>query len=110
MAFYRVNPFSKVAIFLTPLWEDFTAKVPGEVMNEKKKSLLDYVTSFFSFKPKKLVADNVVDEEKDDGRRQKNESYSTDKIQRRKSILNVSEELNLPKKGKKQVQNWHIPS
>ncbi|BDA57926.1 MULTISPECIES: TraE/TraK family type IV conjugative transfer system protein [Enterobacteriaceae] len=70
-------------------------------MNEKKKSLLDYVTSFFSFKPKKLVADNVVDEEKNDGRGQKSESYSTDKIQRRKSILNVSEELNIPKKGKK---------
>ncbi|KIZ43431.1 conjugal transfer protein TraE, partial [Raoultella ornithinolytica] len=65
-------------------------------MNEKKKSLLDYVTSFFSFKPKKLVADNVVDEEKNDGRGQKSESYSTDKIQRRKSILNVSEELNIP--------------
>lgn len=70
-------------------------------MSEKKKSLLEYFMSFFSFKPKNQKPDKVGDEESDEEIGQKAESYSEDKIQRRKSILDVSTELETPKKRKK---------
>lgn len=69
-------------------------------MNEKK-SLLENVMNFFRFVPKKKTVDKSKDDEADDVQYEKTESYSNDKIQRHKSILNLSKELEPPKKGKK---------
>ena len=69
-------------------------------MNEKK-SLLENVMNFFRFVPKKKTVDKWKDDEADDVQYEKTESYSNDKIQRHKSILNLSKELEPPKKGKK---------
>ncbi|HIB6618860.1 TPA: TraE/TraK family type IV conjugative transfer system protein, partial [Klebsiella pneumoniae] len=69
-------------------------------MNEKK-SLLENVMNFFRFVPKKKTVDKSKDDEADDVQHEKTESYSNDKIQRHKSILNLSKELEPPKKGKK---------
>ncbi|HBT7182452.1 TPA: conjugal transfer protein TraE, partial [Klebsiella pneumoniae] len=61
-------------------------------MNEKK-SLLENVMNFFRFVPKKKTVDKSKDDEADDVQYEKTESYSNDKIQRHKSILNLSKEL-----------------
>lgn len=69
-------------------------------MNEKK-SLLENVMNFFRFVPKKKTVDKSKNDEVDDVQHEKTESYSTDKIQRHKSILNLSKELESPKEVKK---------
>ncbi|HDZ0780734.1 TPA: conjugal transfer protein TraE, partial [Klebsiella pneumoniae] len=67
----------------------------------EKKSLLEHVMNFFRFVPKKKTVDKSKDDEADDVQSEKTESYSTDKIQRHKAILNLSKELAPPKQGKK---------
>ena len=72
----------------------------------EKKSLLEHVMNFFRFVPKKKTVDKSKDDEADDVQSEKTESYSTDKIQRHKAILNLSKELAPPKQGTRPIRSF----